>query len=114
LDEGDCDIDEKDDEFIKAPEEEDFEGLPEDDYKFFSFAPDILGDEFLLCDYGLGIEGYLRFLQKICLNMCCFSVAAIILVIIYRTNGDLTGAGMYTPIAQMSLGNLEGATVSCL
>jgi hypothetical protein len=35
MDEGNGDIDEKDDEFIKAPDEEDFEGLPEDDYKFF-------------------------------------------------------------------------------
>lgn len=100
-----------DDEYMKihAQREEELE-----EASFCSLTPDLLGDEFPLSDYGLGIEGYFRFVQKMCMNIFWWSLAAILLVWLYKSNGHLEGAGMYDPIAQMSLGNLEGTNVECL
>lgn len=66
-------------------------------------------------NYGLGIVGYFSFLEKLIGNMCCWSIFAIAIVCMYKAGGHLSGTtAMYDAMAQMSLGNLEGATTKCL
>lgn len=63
--------------------------------------------------YGLGVEGYYRFVYNMFCQFSLWSILAIIVIGLYKHNGHLTGAGMYDSVAQMSLGNLQGYTGVC-
>ena len=62
--------------------------------------------------YGQGIESYFSFVNEMARSFCKWSILAIVVIFIFKCQGNLTGngTGLFEGLAKISFGNFEGYT----